>query len=187
MNKREYYKIMNSVFGYYSVLFVSSAVMSCAIIHILPSAWQSCIAFLVSLAVLHFGTFGTINRSVAITSVLMTAFAWMVTYILTFELIRYAMPMIYAFSSFILWLVALLAWHYKVRFSCVGAYLAAGLCTFVIFPPLLMITGHNLWQGIAIVAVTFYETAILITHSNYLIIYASYEDPYQIFRKVNGQ
>lgn len=187
MNKREYYKLMNIVFKYYSILFSSASLISAAFVTMFPSSWQSCVAFLVVLAIMHFGSFDNINRSIAITSVFISTFAWMITYILTFELMRYTMPVIYAFSSFILWLVAILANHYKIRFSCIKSYVIAGLCTFIIFPPLLIMSGHNLYQGIAVIIVTFYETALLITHSNYLILYASYEDPHQIFRKVNGR
>lgn len=136
---------------------------------------------------MYYITANNIKTSIGMSLTFISSFAWMLTYILSFEVVRYSLPLIYAFSAFILWIVGISASHYKLRFSCIKSYAIAGLCAFIVFPPILMMTDHNLFQSIAIVVVTFYETALLITHTNYLIVYKMYDDPYLVFLKVNGK
>lgn len=187
MNRREYYKPMGTVFLYYSILFACSSLLSLVAIHLYPASWMSLVAFVASGLWIHRSKTDNIQSSIAITSSFVSSFAWMLTYILSFEIVQYSLPLIYIFSAFILLLVSVLASHYKLRFSCVSSYAIAGICTFVVFPPILMMTNHNLFQSIAVIIATFYETALLITHSNYLIVYKRYTDPYQVFLKVNGK
>lgn len=188
MGVREYYKIMSTVFGYYGVLFSLSAACSWMLIHFLPmSPWSTAAFIMAVLCIWRVPASEKTAVNILMTSTLMVTFAWMITYVITFEYIKYVIPLSYAFSAFILFFVKVLADHYKIRFSCVASYAFAGACSFCIFPPLLMLTGHNLVQSIAIIVVTFYETAMLITHLNYLIIYKSYTDPHQVFLAVNGK
>lgn len=188
MNKREYHKVVHRTFDYAGILFSLSGILSSVLIVLLADNPAASILFPIALLYvwnIKLSDISMIHIMMSM-SVFLSCAALTMTHVVGIEHFLYSVPLIYTFIGFIMFFIAVLARHWKLRFSCIRAYILSSVCLFVILPPIVMLTGHSMLHGLAIGTIVLLESALVIIHINYLIVYCNYINPRLVFLKVIG-